>query len=182
MSYRLAIFCLAAVSAWGQFNKLVVGHDAPDEEFLNESGFEVRQQAVPATVSAEQLRHPVSRKGARLLLQARSYSHAGDHAKAIEELRLALKEPSAVPYAHSILGAEYLLTKRFAAAVEELEEAVRLLPHEVANHSNLGLALCLAGEKDRGQQEVRLALSLDPRNPQTRFALGIVEKAPPSAK
>ena len=117
-----------------------------------------------------------------MLQQARTYSHAGDHAKAIDELQLALKEPSAVPYAHSILGAEYIRTKQFAAAVAELEEAVRLLPHEVANHSNLGIALCLVGEMDRGRQEVRLALSLDIHNPQTRFALGIVEQASPTPK
>ena len=190
MSYRLGILALAAVSAWGQFNGIVassriisVGRDTlSDEEFFNQSGFEVRQPSAAATVSAEQLRHPVSRKGAKILRQARSYSRAGDHTKAIEELRLALKEPSAAPYAHSLLGSEYLWTRQFASAVGELEEAVRLLPHEVANHSNLGYALYLVGEKIRGQQEVRLALSLDTHNPQTRYVLGIVEQSVPTTK
>jgi Flp pilus assembly protein TadD len=183
MSCWLAILCFAAVSAWGQFEfapssrSIPTGRDTlSDEEFFNQSGFEMRQPSPPATVSAEQLRHPVSRKGAKMIQRARSYSRAGDHAKAIEELQLALKEPSAAPYAHSILGSEYLRIGQVRAAVGELEDAVRLLPHEVANHSNLGYALYLVGQKDRGQQEVRLALSLDTKNPQTRFVLGIVEK------
>ncbi len=191
MSCRLGILCLAAVSAWGQFNGIAassrtipVGRDTiSDEEFFNQSEFELRPQSAPATtVSADQLRHPVSRKGAKMLDRARSYSHAGEHAKAIDELRLALKEPSAAPYAHSILGAEYLRIGRYPAAVGELEEAVRLLPHEVANHSNLGYALYLVGQKDRGQEEVRLALSLDTHNPKTRFVLEIVEQTVPTTK
>jgi Flp pilus assembly protein TadD len=154
-----------------------MGHDTiSDEEFFNQSSFEMQPPSAPAAVSAERLRHPVSRKGAKMLQQARNYSHAGEHGKAIDELHLALKEPSAVPYAHSILGAEYLRIGQFPAAVGELEEAVRLLPHEVANRSNLGYALYLVGEKDRGQEEVRLALSLDTHNPKTRFVLEILEQ------
>src|SRR5579872_1650371 len=109
MSCRLAILSLAAVSAWGQFNVMVAPSKAipvgrgtlSDEEFFNQSGFEVRERSAPATVSAEELRHPVSRKGVKLIKQALAYSRVGDHPKAIQELQLALREPSAVPYAHS---------------------------------------------------------------------------------
>ena len=193
MSCRLAFLCLAAVSAWGQ----VTGHTPPtrvlydtprlqgtvsEEDFLNQTGFEMRSQSPPATVSADQLRYQVSRKGAKMIEQALRHSRAGEHTKAIADLQLALHEPSAAPYAHSLLGSEYLRIGQVPAAVKELEQAVRLLPHDVANHSNLGYALYLGGQKDRGKQEVRQALALDSHNPQTRYVLGIVGEAPPAAK
>jgi Flp pilus assembly protein TadD len=185
MSCRLVVLCLAAVSAWGQLNRIVpiTGRDTlSEEEFNSQSGFELRQQSPATTVSADQLRHPISRKAAKLLDQALSYSIAGNHTKAIEQLRLALKEPSAIPYAHSMLGAEYLWTTQIPAAVGELEEAVRLMPHEAANHSNLGFALYLAGQVDRGRDEVHQALALDVNNPKTRVVLGIVEQPSSSAR
>lgn len=189
MSCRLAILCFAAVSVWGQLTgqkpSTKVVFDTPklqgtvlDEDLFNQSPFEMTSQSPPATVSADQLRHQVSRKGAKMIEQALSLSRAGQHAKAIAYLQLALHEPSAAPYARGILGAEYLRTGQIPAAVKELEEAVRLLPHDVASRSNLGYALYLEGQKDRARDEVRLALLLDEHNPQTRLVLGIVEGSP----
>lgn len=179
MSYRLLVSCFAAVSVWGQSHGFVPikGRDTlSDEEFFNQNTFELREQSPAATVSAERLRHPVTQKAAKMLDRALAYSVAGEHAKAIEQLRRALKEPSAIPYAHSMLGAEYLWTKEVPAAIGELEEAIRLLPHEAANHSNLGYALYLEGQVDRGREEVHQALALDANNPKTRFVLGIIER------
>ena len=47
------------------------------------------------TVSVAQLRHPLSRKGMRLISKVQSYLKHGDKAKANEQLSEALKEPSA---------------------------------------------------------------------------------------
>jgi Flp pilus assembly protein TadD len=126
-------------------------------------------------VSAEELRHPLSRKGAKMLRKAQEMGQAGDHSKAIEELRRALKERSAIPYAHSLLGVEYLKTRQVPAAVQELRESVKLLPHSSGNHSNLGYALYLSGQKEEGELEVHQALLLDKNNRQAQYLLGVME-------
>jgi Tfp pilus assembly protein PilF len=129
---------------------------------------------IPGTVSVERLRHPLSAKGLRMLQKAQGYTHAGDHARAIEELHRALQEPSAMPYAHSILGIEYLKTRQVAAAIAELEEAVQLLPDNAVNHSNLGYALYLSGQRERGEAEIRRAFEVDKNSPQVRFLMGVI--------
>jgi tetratricopeptide (TPR) repeat protein len=129
------------------------------------------------TVSVERLQHPLSRKGASLIRKAQNFSSMGDHGKAIAELQLALKERSAIPYAHSLLGSEYLRINEVPAAIEALEQAVKLLPREAANHANLGYALFLVGYAERGEQEVRRALELDHNNEKSRLVLSIITHA-----
>ncbi len=124
-----------------------------------------------STVSVEQLQHPLSGKAAKMLNRAANLGAMGRHDKAIEQLQAALKEPSAVPYAHSLLGQEYLKTNQVPVAITELEEAVKLLPHNVADHSNLGYALFLEGNLDAGEREVRQALELDRQNSKTKHVL-----------
>jgi len=86
------------------------------------------QPKVPAgTVSADELRHPLSGKALRLIKKASSLIQAGDHVHAIEQLREAVKIPAAAPYAYSLLGQEHLRLGQPEAALPELEEAVRLL-------------------------------------------------------
>jgi tetratricopeptide (TPR) repeat protein len=130
-----------------------------------------------ATISAERLQHPLSPKGAKLIGKAQEYAHAGEHLKAIEELHRALKEASAIPYAHSILGVEYLRTGQLAAATGELEQAVQLLPQDAANHSNLAYALFLGKDNDAAEREVRRALELDRSNSPAQRLLGYILKA-----
>jgi tetratricopeptide (TPR) repeat protein len=138
---------------------------------------EQRQRPTAGTVSADQLRHPLSGKAAKIIRNALEYGQSGDHQKAIEELRRALKEPLAAPYAHSLLGAEYLKTNQVAAARDELEQAVQLLPHDVADHSNFGYALFLSGDRDRAEKVVRRALDLDPSNSGAQLVLKFIVEA-----
>jgi hypothetical protein len=63
------------------------------------------------TISVEELRHPISAKARKLIEQGQRYAGNGEHDKAIQEFKRAMAEPSAVPYAHSLLGTEYLRTK-----------------------------------------------------------------------
>ena len=80
----------------------------------------------------------------------------GNHTAAIEGLQEALaKYPSDAPYAHNLLGLEYIETGRFTDAKNSFEEAVRLMPHESVNHSNFGLSLAIVGEWDSAELEVR---------------------------
>jgi tetratricopeptide (TPR) repeat protein len=132
---------------------------------------------VTATVSSDQLQHPLSAKGAGMIRKAQSLAAAADHLKAIKELKQALKEPSAVPYAHALLGQEYLKIGQVAPAAEELEQASVMLPHDAIIHSNFGYALFLMGDAARGEQEVRRALELDRNNSPALRLLGYIQKA-----
>lgn len=141
-------------------------------------GAQATPDSAPAgTVSAEQLQHPLSPKGAKLLNQARNYAQMGRHDKAIAQLKIALKEKSAVPYAHSMLGAEYLRTGQAPMAIGELEQAITVLPRNVPDRSNLGYALFLTGDLDRAEQETRRALELDHRNTTTLHVLDQILRA-----
>jgi len=139
----------------------------------NLRGMEPEPARQPAhAVSIDELRHPLSRKGADMLRRADNFSAMGLHDRAIAQLQKALQERSAIPYAHSMLGIEYLLTKQVLAAIPELEQGVAAMPHNVPNHSNLAYALMLTGNLDRSEQEARRALELDPRNEKTKHVLG----------
>ena len=70
----------------------------------------------------------------------------GNHSAAIDDLRKALvKYPVSAPYAYNLLGREYVNSGDYVKAEESFEEATRLMPHESAHHSNLGLSLVILG-------------------------------------
>ena len=101
----------------------------------------------PATISKDFLIHPLSAKARRRLVKALHLAKLGEHPAAIKELReTLLKEPSSAPYAQNLLGVEYVHNQQFAEARNSFEEAVRLMPHESINHSNLGVSLAVAGD------------------------------------
>jgi Flp pilus assembly protein TadD len=119
----------------------------------------------PAIVSADELRYPVPTKARRILEDARRKGDEGNHSAAIEDLLNALiKYPRSAPYIHNLLGREYIDTGDYIRAEESFNEAARLMPHESAHHSNLGLSLAILGHWDRAEQELRRALQLDHAN------------------
>ena len=61
-------------------------------------------------------------------------------------------------------GVEYVENSQFDEARSSFEEAVRLMPHESVNHSNLGYSLAVAGDWNSAEQEARTAIHLDPAN------------------
>jgi tetratricopeptide (TPR) repeat protein len=179
------MLCLTTC-VWGQAPKfarlgaLTHAEDSPESIANNEIFYNSPRPPEPeilapaGKVSVEQLQHPLSRKGEKLLRQAHNFEDMGNHDKAIAELRLALKEPSALPYAYSLLGSEYLRLGKIAAAIEALEQAIKLLPRSAVNHANLGYALFLRGDLERAEGEVRRALSLDRDNEKTLRVLSLI--------
>lgn len=184
VSVRVAIGLLLAASSWAQKSSPIYTaplgepEDSPEAAarnlifYDNPRGLQPTQPAAPSgAIAVEQLQHPLSRKALKLLRKADKISLSGNHQKAIEQLRAALKEPSAVPYAHSMLGQEYLKLRQIPSALAELEQAAALLPHSAAIRSNLAYALFLSGDLERSEQEGRHALDLDRNNPKTRSVL-----------
>jgi Tfp pilus assembly protein PilF len=117
-----------------------------------------------------------------MLQQALEKSRKGDHSGAIQQLQKTLaKCPGSGAYVYSLLGVEYLKMDQIPQAVETLEQAVKLLPHDASNHANLGLAGVLSGQYDRAERELRRALELDPHNSlaaQLVKALAVGKSAP----
>jgi Flp pilus assembly protein TadD len=129
-----------------------------------------KERYAASVVSAERLRLPLSGKARQEIEKARDYSNAGNHQRAIQELKRVLsQQTSAAPYVRSMLGFEYLQIGRVEEATVELEHAVRLLPHEAINHSNLALSLYAARRCQRADAEVRRALELDPHDETTKL-------------
>jgi tetratricopeptide (TPR) repeat protein len=120
-------------------------------------------QAPARTIPAEMLRYPLSANALHMLQKALQISEAGDHAGAVKQLQKTLaKFSDAGAYVYSLLGVEYLKTDQIPEAVDALEQAVKLLPHDASNHANLGLALLSNRQYDRAEPELRTALELDP--------------------
>jgi Flp pilus assembly protein TadD len=158
----------ASYSPWGTFG--LEENPAPS---VPES--QLPQEVVAGgavTVSSDILRHPLTWKARRLLLKAMHHADAGNHPAAIQGLHEALaKDPSSAPYVDNLLGMEYMQTNQFTEAKSSFEEAVRLMPHESINHSNLGLSMAYVGEWDSAEQEVRQALQLDRGNAKAKSIL-----------
>ena len=128
--------------------------------------------AGPATVSSDMLRHPLTSKARRLLMKAMHHADLGNHPAAIQGLHETVaKDPSSAPYVDNLLGMEYMLTSQFKEAKNSFEDAVRLMPHESINHSNLGLSLAYVGELDSAEREERQALQLDRANARAKSIL-----------
>ena len=124
------------------------------------------------TVSADALRHPLSSKARRLFDKAMHFAELGNHHAAIDGLRDALvKCPSDAPYAHTLLGLEYMEVQQYGDAKESFAEAARLMPRESSSHSNLGLSLAIVGDWDTAEKEERKALQLDKSNSRAQLIL-----------
>ena len=100
------------------------------------------------------------------------FAELGNHHAAIDGLRDALaKCPSDAPYAHNLLGLEYIEVHQYTDAKDSFAEAARLMPRESSNHSNLGLSLAIIGEWETAEKEERKALQLDKSNSKARLIL-----------
>jgi Tfp pilus assembly protein PilF len=127
----------------------------------------------PGVVTVEELRNPLRGKSLRALLAAQEHLKSGQHERGMQELRAALSDPTAMPYAISLLGVEHLRAGQLDTALGELEQAVHLLPRP-ENHSNLAFAFYMKGQTERGVVEARKALQLDGGKPKTRLVLGVL--------
>jgi tetratricopeptide (TPR) repeat protein len=127
------------------------------------------------TISVELLRYPLPAKAGRMLHTALQTAGAGDHAGAVKQLQKTLaKYPGSGPYVYSLLGVEYLRMEQISEAVEALQQAVKLLPHDASNHANLGLALVSKGEYDCAEPELKRALELDPHYAMASHVLSVL--------
>jgi Flp pilus assembly protein TadD len=187
LTVLISVLWIGNVPAWGQVHSgnpfdtgRALGYSSHGLSELSDSMVSVpdsseRVPAGPATVSSDVLRHPLSSKARRRLEKAMHFAGLGNHAAAIQILRDALiKEPSTAPYAENMLGLEYVENRQYAEAKSSFEEAVRLMPHESVNHSNLGYSLAVEGDWNSAEQEARKALQLDSANSKAKSLLDLL--------
>jgi Flp pilus assembly protein TadD len=129
-------------------------------------------------VSVDLLRHPIGEKVGLLLRKAMDTMDAGNHEAAIKQLLDILsKHPESAAYVQSLLGVEYFKTGQFRAAVDSLEQAVALLPHNALNHYNLAASLLRNRDLERGEREAERAIELDPDDPTIRALVDALKRA-----
>jgi tetratricopeptide (TPR) repeat protein len=195
LGLTMLVSFMTNIPAWGQFpddprdatraqGYSTLGLPEFSDSVARSRDFIEHTPRYPATISADVLMHPLSAKARRRLVKAVHLAKLGEHPAAIKELRETLvKEPSSAPYAQNLLGVEYVQNQQFAEARNSFEEAVRLMPHESANHSNLGVSLAVAGDWNSAEQEARKALELDPDNPKAKSLLDLaMSRKPRTAK
>jgi len=124
-------------------------------------------------VSVEELRNPLTGRSLRMILTAQEHLKSGQRERGMEELRAAMGDPVAVPYAISLLGVEHVRAGQLDTALDELELAVQVLPRP-ENRSNLAYVLYLKKQTGRGLEEVRKAIQMDGGVPKTRLVLGLL--------
>lgn len=134
----------------------------------------VSAQSGGDVVSVEELRNPLAGKSLRAILTAQEHLKSGQRDRGVQELREALSDPVALPYAISMLGVEHLRSGQTDVAIRELDQAARLLPGRPENHANLAYAFYLERQTRPGLEEARRALKLDGGRPQTRLVLGLL--------
>jgi len=189
LTVLISVAWLGSVPAWGQIRYGNAYDAGLGRSPFGFPGFGARESVDPIssfpepapaptdvsgspTVSADALRHPLSSKARRLFEKAMHFAELGNHHAAIDGLRDALvKCPSDAPYAHNLLGLEYIEVQQYGDAKESFAEAVRLMPRESSNHSNLGLSLAIVGDWDTAEKEERKALQLDRSNSKAQLIL-----------
>lgn len=78
------------------------------------------------------------------------------------------------PIAHNFLAVKYLQAGRLPDAVTQLNEALRLRPHDAEAHSNLASVLLAEGRVNDAAQHAQEAVRLKPGDDRVHFNLGNV--------
>jgi Flp pilus assembly protein TadD len=126
------------------------------------------------TISVRELAQPLEGNGLKMLRKAKELLAQGEVAQGMDELRSAMRDAVAEPYALAMLGGEHLKRGDFDTAIKELEEAAHLSPGMAATQSNLAYALSAKGRNEEALGAARKALQLDPGRPKIRFVLAAI--------
>ena len=90
--------------------------------------------------------------------QALDNARAGNHAKAIEQLKSAISQAPEFALAYNELAAQYAKVGEESQAVETLKDALRVNPDDFTLRLNYGIALLNRKKFDAAEAELRLAM------------------------
>jgi tetratricopeptide (TPR) repeat protein len=100
------------------------------------------------------------------------YARRGQHLKATEQFREAIRLDSSYVAPRILLGASLLSLDRTGEATAVLEEAVKLAPREPLARLQLGKAYDRAGNRTGGVEQYRVLRQLAPKDPEYAYELG----------
>ncbi len=170
--YRDAIAAVAARP------KLAPAAETAGEEMLAA----MRRLGYAASGDASQeLPHPLEQTGLpsphdrkdelRRTQEALILSNQGRYDEAIPLFRSVVLENPRNMWALDRLGNCYVITNRFAEAIEPLQRLLAIGPPWAGTHYNLGVALYQTGRQDEGLDHFRAAVRTDPGHVQALFYL-----------
>jgi TolA-binding protein len=109
-----------------------------------------------------------------LFQQALENGRAGNHVKAIEQLKSAISQAPTFTLAYNELAVQYLKTGRAAQAIETLKEALVIKPDEFTLRLNYGIALLNQKKFEAAEIELRLAIQKNnAESPTAGYYLGL---------
>jgi len=100
------------------------------------------------------------------------YQQRGDHPRAMEQFRQAIRLQPDYAAPHTLMGASLLATGKIREAVLELERAIKLQPREPLSHLQLARAHERAGDPVGVVDQFRVLRDLAPQDPEYAYQLG----------
>ncbi|MET0650666.1 MAG: tetratricopeptide repeat protein [Pyrinomonadaceae bacterium] len=128
-----------------------------------------RDAAGPGVVSASGPAPEAARARYEKALEA---SAAGDHKKAVKELKAALEIHPAYPLALNELGAQYMRLGRLDEAAGAFDSAVTLAPEEPVLRINYGILLIRQKKYTEAESQLARAVALDEKIAAARLHRG----------
>ena len=99
--------------------------------------------------------------------------HAGNTAKAVEQLNAAIASYPAFPLALNELGVQYLRLGQLDKAATTLKQAVKIVPEDFLPRLNYGIALLNQRKFAEAEDQLKTALSKNSSPPTAHMYLGI---------
>jgi Flp pilus assembly protein TadD len=91
-----------------------------------------------------------------------AYSDLGEHEKAIDSYKQAIRLDPTLSKPHNNLGLAYAALGRLAEAEDQFQAAIGLKPDYAEAHFNMGVALMILGKKQQAAQQQRILAKLKP--------------------
>ena len=108
-----------------------------------------------------------------LFQQALESARAGNHLKAIEQLKSSISQAPRFALAYNELAAQYLKIGQGDQAVETLKEALGIDPEDLNLRLNYGVALLNQKKFEAAETELRRAIQKKPDSPAAGYYLGL---------
>jgi len=124
------------------------------------------------SISVARLKHRAPKQAKKALRSAAKLSQAGEHEKAIAQLKSAvLRDPDFID-AHDLLALECARLGRYSEARPSMQRVVDLDPDYFGGHYNLGVILVELGDLSAAERSARRALQLSGSNPLAHLLMG----------
>ncbi len=133
-------------------------------------------------MSLNELRHPPARKAIAAAAAAQRFSESGRPEDAAGELQKAIRISPDYAVAHSNLGVQYIVMRRFDDARAEIERALEIAGPNAKDYANLAFAYIGLQRIDDGMATARRALDLDSSSAPAHYLLGSLLALKPATR